>query len=1561
MAQLQSTTVTGTLTLPSYVAGFVKLNSSGAVVMDTNTYITGITSGMITTALGYTPVPTTRTLTINGTAYDLSADRSWTIAAGVASVTASGAGISASPTTGAVVISNTGVTSNVAGTGISVSGATGAVTITNTGVTSIVAGTGISISGATGAVTVTNSGVTSVNGSSGAITGVLTTSNYSSTLDSVYLKGTTSPSTPGNFTLSIGNNGSYSYVQSHSSQPLYLNPLGNAVFIGSGNTVLHSGNYNSYAPTLTGGGASGTWGINITGNSATTSQRSFSGDISTGGMGRFTGWYTGTAATTLATEVGVSSGEGYIIVYNRNSSSYGTLNLNAVNIRIDPQGGIATVAGSQIVTNNGGTWGINITGNSATTSQTNFTTLTLNSATVATQSWVTSQGYVTGGPFVQNVLGDSGAFNLNVSGQQAFFRFSQGNWVNAPVAGNFSHVLSVNGATDNRTVQIYLGDVPGYLWWRPNQGGTWHPWERILTSNNYNSWAPTLTGGGASGTWSINITGNAATATTASTANSVAWSNISAGYRTNYDLGFRPADNSSSYGGFRFASPGNDGDAGYFLIRGGADNDVYTQNGITLVADLGWLTLAQRTQSNKGVRIMTGSTSTTRLQIDSSGNTDVGLGAGTVTLYHGGSARFWTGSDGTRTQGWAYFQNTTQGLHWPGNNWHLHPANSSDFIIRSGNNTDSALRFDTNGTTRGYVYAESDNTIGFLNNGRGWALRVYSDNNIVTYGHYLTVGQGRAWSSILMHDSDEGTREIHCNSNRIGFLTQAGSWGAYCNDNGSWESASSVTTNDWFYVNGANGIYWSSYGGGWRMQNTSYIEMYGSKSLDMKSGSVDYVGSLYIEGGGQGGHIQPNTTGSYGALQMTGSRNGWPGIYFTAAGTSLMINSNESGFYRQGYGWQMRWENGTGYVNKNGQGGGTSASILDSSNYTSWAAPRNYVGDSYVDFYIYGDQNTYYPVTIQNYNNGYGFQRYSISRGYSWTAPWNPIGTGSHQGGLTFTFEWAGDIAWGGNDKSFRIIEFAEQYTSMVAGMQLAHCEGLIVWLRGGGSGGAHYRLHGPGGIVQGYSINMSSWTSCAGVTYSPRSYSGSTVDSEINSRYPVRGFGNSDIYVNNSIVWHQGNLTNLNQLSNGPGYITSSALGSYLPLSGGTLSGNLNIQTGNNPAHFLLRGTNSELYVDAGYGGGTARLIINRQGTGNQAALHFTTGATVSPGSAWNSTGAPLWTMGMTNSSQTSDFKIAYGDIYDAASVAVRIDTSKNAYFSASVTVASDLRGTDVYTTGGWFRNHSNNNGIYWSNTAWHLYPADSSDFYMRSGNNDASIRFLRSDGTTMSYLHTDSGYTIGFLTNTRNWRFYVTNSGAMQAFGPIRRNSHLSGWLEGSYNNVGSNDAKSNPIYTIGSSYNPTESSLSNMYGVGYSHPNFWGGGKVAGWGLYVASNGVIDAVIGGDGASTSIWAKTDIVAYSDARVKENVQVVENALEKIQSIRGVTFTRNDVKDTSKRSAGVIAQEVLPVFPEVVTGSEEHMYSVAYGNMAALFIEAIKEQQTQIEELKSKLDGLTK
>ena len=111
-------------------------------------------------------------------------------------------------------------------------------------------------------------------------------------------------------------------------------------------------------------------------------------------------------------------------------------------------------------------------------------------------------------------------------------------------------------------------------------------------------------------------------------------------------------------------------------------------------------------------------------------------------------------------------------------------------------------------------------------------------------------------------------------------------------------------------------------------------------------------------------------------------------------------------------------------------------------------------------------------------------------------------------------------------------------------------------------------------------------------------------------------------------------------------------------------------------------------------------------------------------------------------------------------------------------------------------------------------------------------------------------------------------------------------------------------------------------------------------------------------GNALAGAFTATGDITAFSDARVKENVETIPNALKKVTALRGVNF--NKVGD-EKRSTGVIAQEVREVLPEVIHENEGGMLSVAYGNITGVLIEAIKEQQKQIDELKAKLDGLTK
>jgi hypothetical protein len=84
------------------------------------------------------------------------------------------------------------------------------------------------------------------------------------------------------------------------------------------------------------------------------------------------------------------------------------------------------------------------------------------------------------------------------------------------------------------------------------------------------------------------------------------------------------------------------------------------------------------------------------------------------------------------------------------------------------------------------------------------------------------------------------------------------------------------------------------------------------------------------------------------------------------------------------------------------------------------------------------------------------------------------------------------------------------------------------------------------------------------------------------------------------------------------------------------------------------------------------------------------------------------------------------------------------------------------------------------------------------------------------------------------------------------LERTGHSTGYFIGSYNLSGANDAKTNPIYTIGDNYRPTDTSFGNMYGIGYAHNNIWGGGKSSGWGLYVNEAGRVFCTI----SSSGLW---------------------------------------------------------------------------------------------------------
>ena len=123
--------------------------------------------------------------------------------------------------------------------------------------------------------------------------------------------------------------------------------------------------------------------------------------------------------------------------------------------------------------------------------------------------------------------------------------------------------------------------------------------------------------------------------------------------------------------------------------------------------------------------------------------------------------------------------------------------------------------------------------------------------------------------------------------------------------------------------------------------------------------------------------------------------------------------------------------------------------------------------------------------------------------------------------------------------------------------------------------------------------------------------------------------------------------------------------------------------------------------------------------------------------------------------------------------------------------------------------------------------------------------------------------------------------------------------------------------------------------------------------------------DVIIQGKDGSSTITALTldmsaagaatfndNVTAYSDERLKDNIETLEDGLDKVEQLRGVTYTRNE-----KENIGVIAQEVEKILPEIVLTADDEMgtKSVDYSRLTAVLIEAVKDLSARVKELEDK------
>ena len=214
-----------------------------------------------------------------------------------------------------------------------------------------------------------------------------------------------------------------------------------------------------------------------------------------------------------------------------------------------------------------------------------------------------------------------------------------------------------------------------------------------------------------------------------------------------------------------------------------------------------------------------------------------------------------------------------------------------------------------------------------------------------------------------------------------------------------------------------------------------------------------------------------------------------------------------------------------------------------------------------------------------------------------------------------------------------------------------------------------------------------------------------------------------------------------------------STALGGKLSLSGGTMSGDI-IFPDNSSAGLRNAAANAGFRLDDQYG--------------NMYSYNFGGGYYVDATSYYfrSSTSSNWMTISGGTVEASGDFRAPI--FYDSANTGYYLDPNST---SNIVTLyASTLYGSDVYTNGGWFRNHSNNNGIYWNNTGWHLMPENTADFRIHSGNNSESALRIETNGTTRGYVYANSSNEIGFLNNGRSWRLRVYSGGAVESYGDFR-----------------------------------------------------------------------------------------------------------------------------------------------------------------------------------------------
>ena len=251
---------------------------------------------------------------------------------------------------------------------------------------------------------------------------------------------------------------------------------------------------------------------------------------------------------------------------------------------------------------------------------------------------------------------------------------------------------------------------------------------------------------------------------------------------------------------------------------------------------------------------------------------------------------------------------------------------------------------------------------------------------------------------------------------------------------------------------------------------------------------------------------------------------------------------------------------------------------------------------------------------------------------------------------------------------------------------------------------------------------------------------------------------------------------------------------------------------------------------------------------------------------------------------------------------------------------------------------------------TQWGNFANNGGDFEIDSLIQDKDIKFNGNDGgSTITALTLDMseggkaifpGNSIEFdnSTNSTQYATIAINDPGNNAPKYLELKGHSGVNLIG--NQVNFYDNASTPQF-----------SMSISPGVSSTNPTFTASGANT-TSFFFRTNSGGSTTTGLSISSSGIAAAGNVTAYSDERLKDNIETIENGLDKVEQLRGVTYTRDE-----KENIGVIAQEVEKILPEVVLTADDEMgtKSVDYGKLTSVLIEAVKELSARVKELEDK------